>query len=345
MHNLKIMRLRKSSIIRPARLIGLWVVCLLTACTLPAGAQFPTPTLPVISTAFSAEIPSQISSLVVPTETATLSPTETETPTESETEVPGETENSSEIVDIGVPTIEPPSDESTPLPTPTSLHKYPAPSILVESPGPLSKLVSPLVAQGSFSPGEDGNLYVELYGSDGSLVARQVINFQGMTFAKAYFNTSIPFDVKAAGEFARLVVSTRDKNQRTSAQVSVDVILLQMGSNIFNPPAVVEQPYIIQSPKPDDQIRGGVARIYGVFRPVNNNPLQIQITLPDGTILGPVPFLFEPMKSGQGYSVFVVEIPYFVSSGITGRLSIYQYSDNRIPGIVWLTSQKINLAP
>jgi hypothetical protein len=274
---------------------------------------------------------------LVPTEFQPQIPIDTLSPTEEEL--------APETPEVGLPTVEIPTDEGTPQSTPTIARKYPAPMIMIESPGSRSKLTTPILLQGSFNPGEDGMLYVELFGTEGSMVGRQVLNFKNMIFGKAYVTQPIPFDIEAAGAFARLVVSTHDKYERDSAVASVDLILLQMGSNILTPPSILEEPYVIQSPKPDEVIKGGVARVYGVFKPVTNSPLLFQLIGPSGEILGNQSFFFAPMTADQVYSTFVVDITYSVSEDTAARLSIYQNSDNRIPGVVWLTSEKVTLSP
>jgi hypothetical protein len=336
---------KKNSFLKmPGKILICLLVMGLTGCGTSIFSS--TPTLPSFPTLF--DLPTSQPT----TQSAFVSPTETMTPmaTEFQAQVPVDTlppveEVITATLEVGIPTSDLPTEEGTPLPTPTARRNFPDPMILIEGPGPLSKLVTPIVLQGSFSPGEDGMLYIELIGSENALVARQVLNYQNMSYAKAYVTDSIPFDILAAGEFARLVVSTKDREQRLSAVASVDLILLQMGSNLLAPPAVVEEPYVIQSPKPNEVVKGGVARVYGVFKPVNNSPLLIQLTGPTGEVLGYGSFLFAPITFDQAYSVFVVDIPYKVYSDTQTRLSIYQSSDNRIPGIVWLTSQKITLSP
>lgn len=317
----------------------------LMSCALPA---LPVDT-PEIPSPAATETPSNTAGITIilgtPTVTITFVPTEFQPQVPVDIQPPAEEELVPGTPEFGLPTADLPAEESTPQPTPTIARKYPAPMIMIESPGPLSKVTSPILLQGSFNPGEDGMLYVELYGVEGSLVGRQVLNFQNMTYSKAYVTNSIPFDIRAAGEFARLVVSTHDKNQRVSAVASVDLILLQMGEKILTPPATLEEPYVIQSPKPDEVIRGGVARVYGVFKPVNNSPLLFQLTGPSGEILGTGSFFFAPITADQAYSVFVVDITYSVYSDTSARLSIFQNSDNRIPGVVWLTSEKVTLSP
>jgi hypothetical protein len=334
---------------KPFQISNILFSCLLfvglTSCVLPA-SPVNTPTLPSLATF---EIPTDTQVVFINMETPTLELTST--PTEFQPQIPVDTSlPTGEVLvpatpEVGLPTVDFPTDESTPQPTPTTVRKYPAPMIMIESPGSLSKLITPILLQGSFNPGEDGMLYVELFGTEGSLVGRQVLDFRKMSYTKAYVTDSIPFDIKAAGAFARLVVSTHDKAERVSAVASVDLILLQMGTNILTPPSVLEEPYVIQSPKPDEVIKGGVARVYGVFKPDSNSPLLFQLTGPSGEILGNTSFFFAPMTADQGYATFVVDIPYFVSASTSVRLSIYQNSDNRIPGIVWLTSEKVTLAP
>ena len=328
------------------RIIFVSFLCLgLPACALVAN-PVNTPTLPSLATIDTpTNTPEPTIELVSPTVDFTLTSTEFQPQIPVETLTPSGEGVVPETPEMGLPTMDIPTDEGTPQPTPTTAHKYPSPMIMIESPGPLSKLITPILLQGSFNPGEDGMLYVELFGTEGSLVGRQVLNFRNMVYTKAYVTDSILFDIEAAGAFARLVVSTHDKFERTSAVASVDLILLQMGSNILTPPSILEEPYVIQSPKPDEVIKGGVARVYGVFKPVNNSPLLFQLTGPSGETLGYANFLFAPMTADQGYATFVVDISYSVSSDTAARLSIYQNSDNRIPGVVWLTSEKVTLSP
>jgi len=317
----------------------------LTSCTLPANLEY-TPTLPSLATIeIQTNTPEAPTKLTSPTMENTLTPTEFQPQIPVDTLPPPVEGNIPGTPEVGFPTVDNPTDESTPQPTATTAYKYPASMIMIESPGPLSKLITPILLQGSFNPGDDGMLYVELFGTEGSMVGRQVLNYKKMTYTKAYVTDSIPFDIEAAGAFARLVVSTHDRFERISAVASVDLILLQMGSNILTPPSILEEPYVIQSPKPNEVIKGGVARVYGVFKPVTNSPLLFQLIGPSGEILGNQSFLFAPATTDQGYSPFVVDISYSVSSETDARLSVYQNSDNRIPGMVWLTSEIVTLSP
>jgi hypothetical protein len=61
--------------------------------------------------------------------------------------------------------------------------------------------------------------------------------------------------------------------------------------------------------------------------------------------LGSGSFFFAPITADQSYATFVVDISYSVPASTAVRLSIFQNSDNRIPGVVWLTSEKVTLSP
>jgi hypothetical protein len=343
-YNIIVARIKK-----PFKLRNILLPCLLliglTGCVLPANPV----NTPTFASPATVELPTNTQVILVDLTTPTLELTSTSTQFQPlipvDTLPPTNEVPDLESPEVGLPTVDLPSDESTPQPTATTAHKYPAPMIMIESPGPLSKLVTPILLQGSFNPGEDGMLYVELFSTEGTLVGRQVLDFRKMSYTKAYVTDSIPFDIDAAGAFARLVVSTHDKAERVSAIASVDLILLQMGANILTPPSVLEEPYVIQSPKPDEVIKGGVARVYGVFKPINNSPLLFELKGPSGETLGYASFLFSPLTADQGYATFVVDITYNVLDATAVRLSIYQNSDNRIPGVVWLTSEKLILAP
>ncbi len=81
------------------------------------------------------------------------------------------------------PTITPtftltPSPTPTATSTPTQGPTAPLPSIRILSPGPLSKVISPIELKAYVQPGADNRYQIELLGEDGRLLYREVRRHQ-----------------------------------------------------------------------------------------------------------------------------------------------------------------------
>ena len=110
----------------------------------------------------------------------------------------------------------------TPLPSPTPAI-FPTPNgtglpqpavgsavIQVLIPGPLSKVVSPLVVSAYVVPGYNHFALLSLVGEDGSLLAEQKLELYTES-RWGYFYWELPFTVSGVGELGRLTISTRDQ--------------------------------------------------------------------------------------------------------------------------------------
>lgn len=340
-------------------LLGLWVMLVLSACTLPGltGSQRPQPTLvptlalvigptstpqptvtaaPDTTTPLPSEIPSETS---IPTHTVTAwspdtatpgpSPTRTRTPTI--TRIPTRTRAPSRT-----PTI-------TYTPTITLTPTPPSPSLDLVRPGLMSKLLSPIQMELYATTGGDGTLVIELIGEDNRIISRQVIR-TGNPGRHIWLAPDIPFEIDAAAETARLQVSTQDEFGRLESVASVDVILLAVGRNEINPPAITQEPYLIRQPEPEGVVSGGLLIVEALARPVNDSPLIIELIAENGAVVSIKQVNVPPPTGELSHTPFVVEIPYKVSESTPVRL-IMRQEGSRIAGNVALVSELITLLP
>jgi hypothetical protein len=340
-------------------LLGLWVMVTLGACTLPSitGAQRPQPTLvptlalvigptatpqpsatpePDTVTPLPTDTPTQTN---IPTHTVTAwlpdtatpgpSPTRTRTPTS--TRIPTRTR-----IPSRTPTI-------TYTPTITLTPTPPAPGLNLVRPGLMSKVLSPIQMEMYVTTGGDGTLQIELVGEDNRVISRQVLR-TGNPGRHIWLAPNVPFEIDAAAETARLQVSTQDGYGRLEAVSSVDVILLSVGRNEINPPAIIQEPYLIRQPKPDGVVSGGLLIIEALARPVNDSPLIIELITESGSVLSEKQVNVPPPTGELSHTPFVVEIPYKVSEATPVRL-IMRQEGSRIAGNVALVSELITLLP
>ena len=240
------------------------------------------------------------------------------------------------------PTLTPlPSQTFTPFPTSTSTsipgHKLGAVQFI--SPGPMSKLVSPIQFRANVISGESQKVQVELYGEDGRLLARtlrQVLN----TTEGAFVSFKIPFETRAAAELGRITVSTLDNEGRVQALDSVRILLLSSGVNQINPPGNPSEPVGVVSPIAEEAVSGGVLNVRGDIWPFSLQPVVIELVSPDGKSIGLRILTVENIQP----QLFETTIPYKVTEPMLARLTIRQ-DDDRMSGLFYVYSQIVLLNP
>ncbi len=195
------------------------------------------------------------------------------------------------------------------------------------------------------SPGEDGLIVFSLHGEDGRLIKEQVENYTNYMGRRLWISPSMEFSIPGAAETTRLSVYTRDLDGRIIALNSVDIVLMQVGKDDINPSIITQEPYLIRYPAPAQTIQGGIVTVYGLARPVNSSPLIIEIVDDTGKVVGSTEFNVANPTGNLSHTPFVVDVPYSIQTATGARLSISQKSDNRIPGVVALSSMVIFLEP
>lgn len=243
-------------------------------------------------------------------------------------------------------TVEPFPTLSAPVVTMVSTAilqpKVDAGTIQLLGPGPMSKVVSPIAIYGYAVPGYNNSGRVDLYGEDGRLLATEKIQLN-TSIKWAYFNIGLSFDVAAAGELGRLVLSTQDQYGRLTAVYSVHLLLMPEGMAIINPPGNLKERIVLDQPAAGKRISGGVLGVVGRIRPFSASLLVVELIGRDGVLLGSQLVAVNPAPD-DSYVSFRVDVPYSVSTGTWARLTVRQ-PDDRISGTMYLYSQEILLNP
>src|SRR5215510_15927002 len=144
---------------------------------------------------------------------------------------------------------------STPRPTatPSPIPWHRAGAIRFVSPGPMSKVVSPIQLHMEIVSGESEKVQVDLYGEDGRLLARELRKV--LTTGKgAVVSVRIPFETRAAAELGRITVSTLDAEGRIQSLNSLRLLLLSSGVNEINPVGNPAEPVKVFKPLKEDAI-------------------------------------------------------------------------------------------
>jgi len=325
----------------PARLYASPTV---TASQNPAPADTSVPSL--------TQVPGETGNLVpVPTDFLAPSATSTitDTPTETSTNTPGPLPTSTLTpINTLIPTrtlVPSRTRSSTFTPTVTNTPTPPQPNLMFDKPGPLSKISSPIRMEVLVSPGDDGLITFSLTGEDGRLILEQVENYSNYLGRKLWISPKMEFSITAAAELARLSVFTRDYANRLISLQSVDVVLMMVGNDDVNPPVVTKEPFVVRYPEPAQVVSGGTLTLYSLIRPVNSSPLLVEVIDDSGKVVGSREFAVPQPAADLSHTPMVLEIPYTVEGPTSARVTLSQESDNRIPGIVALSSLMILLEP
>ncbi len=311
------------------RIVALLFTALVTACS-PAVTVLPTPT--------STQSP------LVPSWTTAPSATFTPEPPTATLPLPSPEPSSTQ-------TLTPSATPATPLPTlfiPTaSLTNLPLPAaqssaIQFYTPGPLSQVTSPVRFFGYAVPGYNSKGLIELYGEDGSVLDSEVLQLNTV-YRWAFFNWSLSFQARGAGELGRLSLSTRDQYGRLTAVQSLHLLLFPDGNEIINPPGSLAERCLLIAPLPGKRLSGGIVPVEGEMQAYNSLPLTVELVGRDGSILASQLVAVPSGQVGKAFA-FRVEIPYIVTRSTPVLLTVRQ-ADDRIPGTLYLYTQEITLNP
>lgn len=269
---------------------------------------------------------------------ALLTPGETpETPQTTEA-VPAPTTLAAIVVEQ--PTMQPTQNTSSGQPG----QKYPPGLLQVEKPGEMSRLSSPILVTANVYPGDKGLVSVQLFGEDGRLMADQLLQLSSTESGWISLSTWIQFEINSAGESALIIVTTRDGYDRRIAQVSVPVILLQVGDSEIENPGFFTQPVVLSSPVNGGFARNGSLHIEGQVQLVNENPVIFELISQTGGVVASKAIMVQN-AAGQDYATFATDLEYSVSKRTPVRLIIRQPDKLSYQVDSWLYSLVLFLDP
>ena len=227
--------------------------------------------------------------------------------------------------------------------TPTAPAGIPIAAIQILRPGPMSLLTSPFLLQTNLLPEAGGHVQVELLGEDGRLLMRKIQSYNQSPGARLDIPFEVNFEISAVAETARLQVSVVDEHGRNRALASIDLLLLSLGEPSQNPPGDLLESIVIQEPKANALVQGGMLRVSGLARPRSDLPLMIELHADDGKIVGTRQVAVDHSAGGQ-YGTFSIDVPYSVPSPAPVRLVVWERGA-QIPGTVHLSSLEVLLSP
>jgi len=241
------------------------------------------------------------------------------------------------------PSITPtPTDTLTPVPTNTLTPSPSAPKsqIRIETPGPMSKVISPISLRIQVVSGSSELVQIDLQGEDGRLLARKLERVPSWP-GGYYVSLKLPFEIRAAAEVGRITISTKDDAGRVQSQLAMRVLLLSIGADEITPEGDSSERAVFYAPPRRDAVaQDGVVNVDGRFLPFNDQPVILELLNPEGRTIGLRVLDF----AGTDEQLFTTTIPYKVSEPTLARLVLKQ-DDERLDGLIYLYSQEILLNP
>lgn len=227
-----------------------------------------------------------------------------------------------------------------PSPTATSIPGHDRAEIEIGSPGPFSKVISPITLKMEITTGASEIVQVDLFGEDGRLITRLLKKNVPTSNNGIQQTIKVSFEIPGAAEVARLTVSTFDEFDRVQAVNSVRLLLLSSGENEITTPGNPSEPIRIFSPTKKDLASGGNLIVRGDVWPFSLEPVILELITPDGKSLGLRVLNIEQAAP----QLFETTIPYRVSEPVIARLTVHQ-EDDRIPGVFYVYTQEVLLNP
>jgi hypothetical protein len=236
----------------------------------------------------------------------------------------------------------------TRTPTFTPTPTIPPAGVQIDSPGPMSKVASPIKLTANLHTAPSGSYHVELWieplqpAGEPRLLYKEVERIISNPGDWIYLDQDIQFELTRVSEFSQLRISVLDTFGRTVSINSVDLILLSMGSSSITPPSPKSEPIVIREPAENQLIQGGKLIVSGIAKP-DSGVMLVDLKAADGTVVG-YNEVFVTASPDGSYVPFTVEVPYQVQTPTWVRLQVSQ-SGTRITGINHLSSVQVLLSP
>ena len=238
----------------------------------------------------------------------------------------------------------------TPEPTETpepAVQEANFPNALIQilEPGDLSQLASPIRVQASVFPGQGNLVGLQLLDEQGRVMSDQLLKMVYTDSGWVNLVQEIKFEIPTAGKEALIVLTTRDEFSRRIAQSTSLVFLMQIGEREIKTNDFYKIPFVVQSPRKESVVKGGVVKVTGFAHPFNNNPIIVELITESGGVFASGTAKLPRIADGQNYAAFSVDIPYKVDIPTPVRLTVRQRSE-LLPSVdVALTSLLITLQP
>ena len=265
-----------------------------------------------------------------PSVTPTVAPSETPTPLQVVSETPT------------------PEWSPTPEPSPVTTVTAEAPvrpdeAILLQEPGPGSRVKSPVRVVGFADPTFEQNLVVRIVAADGTELAQVPTNIEADVGQRGRFALEVPLQLGAEQNIFIQVYATSPRDGGLTHLSSTGVF--------FSPGRLenisIQEPHperiAIFQPQPGTTINNGIVHVEGFALASFEQTLVVEILNRDGEVIGSQPVTVQAPDLGQP-GPFSADVAYSLSEPGPGRVVVRDPSP-AFGGDVHLSSVELNLEP
>jgi hypothetical protein len=215
--------------------------------------------------------------------------------------------------------------------------------ILILSPGPGSRLTSPLTVSGMADSTFEQTLVVRLLSIDGEELALVPTTIQAELGQGGPFEAELSFEVSGELPGFIQVYASSPRDGGFTHLSSVGVTLAESGPVDLRPAGMQVERISIHSPVLAVEISGGVVHVEGTALPSFEGTLIVEVLDEDGDVIGSLPIIVSAPDIGQ-FGPFSADVPYTLARAGAGRVVVRDPSP-AFPGDVHLASVEVRLEP
>jgi len=239
------------------------------------------------------------------------------------------------------PTLAPATDTAVGLPT--AAGQRPEEAILILSPGPGSRLTSPIHLQGTSDPTFEQTLAVRLLADDGGQLASLSTTIQADAGQRGAFEIDIPFSVSQPQQAFLQVFATSPRDGGVTHLASVGVQLASGGSPDVHPVQPHPEQIAIRQPQAGAIVSGGSLHVAGFGLAGFEQTLVIDVYDAEGNQLAEHPVIVNAPDLGQP-GPFEADLSYTLAQPGPGRVVVRDVSP-AFGGDTHLASVEVKLQP
>lgn len=240
------------------------------------------------------------------------------------------------------PEAAPAENPTEPAAAPANLGT-PEEAILIQEPGPGSRITSPLVVRGMADSTFEQNLVVRLVGDDGTELGLTAVTIAAEMGQRGPFEATLPFTVSGERQAFIQVFATSPRDGGVTHLNAVGVMLTDGAAEIRPFTADGTERIIITQPTLAAQISGGVVQVVGEGIASFEQTLLVELLDENGTTLASQPVIVNAPDLGQP-GTFSAELPYSVAATSPGRVVVRDVSP-AFGGDTHVTSVEVTLSP
>jgi hypothetical protein len=216
-------------------------------------------------------------------------------------------------------------------------------AILIQSPGPGSRLTGSIRLQGMADPAFEQTLGVRLLADDGSQLASLSTIIQAEAGQRGPFQADIPFSASQLRQAFLQVFATSPRDGGVTHLASVGVQLAPGSAPDIHPGEPQPEQIAILQPQPGAEINGGSLHVAGFGLAGFEQTLMIDLYDAEGNPLAEQPVIVNAPDLGQA-GPFAADLTYTLGQPGPGRVVVRDVSP-AFGGDAHLTSVEVNLEP